>query len=283
MQISSAFGEVQGAMSWFVDSYSTLAGWRATTDRLTGFSASLAAIGQGAGADTDALAGVSTGLRKGMADGAHAGTHDGVLVEGARICLPDGSLLLAVDSLRALAGERVLLQGPSGSGKSSLFRAVAGIWPFASGTVQRSADAMFIPQRPYFPNGALRDALAYPDIPAGYSDAQLRAALHAAQLPELAHDLDRQAAWGQTLSGGEQQRLAIARVLLKRPAWVFADEATSALDDATQASVYGQLVAMTTARGGGMVSIAHRDGLAQFHTRSWVLEPAPGGAGFVLR
>ena len=142
---------------------------------------------------------------------------------------------------------------------------------------------MFIPQRPYFPNGALRDALAYPDIPAGYSDAQLRAALHAAQLPELAHDLDRQAAWGQTLSGGEQQRLAIARVLLKRPAWVFADEATSALDDATQASVYGQLVAMTTARGGGMVSIAHRDGLAQFHTRSWVLEPAPGGAGFVLR
>lgn len=271
MQISSAFGEVQGAMSWFVDSYSTLAGWRATTDRLTGFSSSLAAIAQArppaAPVDADADARVAAGVQ----------------ASGLRICLPDGSLLLAADSLRALAGERVLLQGPSGSGKSSIFRTFAGIWPFASGAVQRSPDAMFIPQRPYFPNGALREALAYPDMPAAYSDTQLREALCSAQLPELADDLDRHAAWGQTLSGGEQQRLAIARVLLKGPAWVFADEATSALDDATQAAVYGRLVAMTAARGGGMVSIAHREGLAQFHTRSWVLEPAPGGAGFVVR
>jgi putative ATP-binding cassette transporter len=95
--------------------------------------------------------------------------------------------------------------------------------------------------------------------------------------------LDRQAAWGQTLSGGEQQRLAISRVLLKRPAWVFADEATSALDDVAQAAVYGKLVAMTIERGGGMVSIAHREGLAAFHTRSWLLEPATDGIGFVLR
>jgi putative ATP-binding cassette transporter len=271
MQISSAFGEVQGAMSWFVDSYSTLAGWRATTDRLTGFSASLAAIGPAEQAAAPEA--------KQAVDGHVAGVH----MDHVRVFLPDGSLLLAADGLRALAGERVLLQGPSGSGKSSLFRTLAGIWPFASGAVQRSRDAMFIPQRPYFPNGALREALAYPDISAGYSDAQLQVALRAAQLPELALDLDRQAAWGQTLSGGEQQRLAIARVLLKRPAWVFADEATSALDDAMQARVYAQLVAMTTERGGGMVSIAHREGLAQFHTRSWVLEPAPSGAGFVLR
>ena len=271
MQISSAFGEVQGAMSWFVDSYSTLAGWRATTDRLTGFSASLAAIGPAEQAAAPEV--------KQAVDVHVAGVH----MDHVRVCLPDGSLLLAADGLRALSGERVLLQGPSGSGKSSLFRTLAGIWPFASGVVQRSPDAMFIPQRPYFPNGALREALAYPEMPARYSDAELRKALHAAQLPELAADLDRQAAWGQTLSGGEQQRLAIARVLLKRPAWVFADEATSALDDTTQAAVYAQLVAMTTERGGGMVSIAHREGLAQFHTRSWVLEPAPNSAGFVLR
>jgi putative ATP-binding cassette transporter len=272
MQISSAFGEVQGAMSWFVDSYSTLAGWRATTDRLTGFSSSLAAVAQARpGAvlvDGEAVDGRAV---------------SGVQASDLRVCLPDGSLLLAADSLRAIAGERVLLQGPSGSGKSSLFRTLAGIWPFASGAVQRSPDAMFIPQRPYFPNGALREALAYPDMPALYNDAQLKEALHAALLPELAADLDRQATWGQTLSGGEQQRLAIARVLLKRPAWVFADEASSALDDGAQAAVYAQLVAMTTERGGGMVSIAHREGLAQFHTCSWVLEPASGGRSFVLR
>ena len=267
MQISSAFGQVQGAMSWFVDSYSSLATWRATTDRLTGFSSSLASIARGGRVQPSSAAG---------ADG-------GVQADAVRVCLPDGSLVLAADGLRAMAGERVLLQGPSGSGKSSLFRTLAGIWPFASGAVQRSPDAMFIPQRPYFPNGALREALAYPDLPSRYSDAQLQQALADAQLPALAGDLDRQAAWGQTLSGGEQQRLAIARVLLKRPAWVFADEATSALDDAAQAAVYGQLVAMTTERGGGMVSIAHRDGLAAFHTRAWVLEPASGGVGFVLR
>ena len=267
MQISSAFGQVQGAMSWFVDSYSSLATWRATTDRLTGFSSSLASIARGTRVQPTSA----------------VGAEGGVQADAVRVCLPDGSLVLAADGLRAMAGERVLLQGPSGSGKSSLFRTLAGIWPFASGAVQRNPDAMFIPQRPYFPNGALREALAYPDLPSRYSDAQLQQALADAQLPALAGDLDRQAAWGQTLSGGEQQRLAIARVLLKRPAWVFADEATSALDDAAQAAVYGQLVAMTTERGGGMVSIAHRDGLAAFHTRAWVLEPASGGVGFVLR
>ena len=267
MQISSAFGQVQGAMSWFVESYSSLATWRATTDRLTGFSSSLASIARGGRVQPSSAAG---------ADG-------GVQADAVRVCLPDGSLMLAVDGLRALAGERVLLQGPSGSGKSSLFRTLAGIWPFASGAVQRSPDAMFIPQRPYFPNGALREALAYPDLPLRYSDAQLQQALTDAQLPALVGDLDRQAAWGQTLSGGEQQRLAIARVLLKRPAWVFADEATSALDDAAQAAVYGKLVAMTTERGGGMVSITHRLGSELFHTRTQILEPAPSGSGFVLR
>ena len=271
MQISSAFGEVQGAMSWFVDNYSTLAEWRATTDRLTGFSSSLSSIA------------VGTRIQPSSAVGAETGSDAGVRADAVRVCLPDGSLLLAADGIRAMAGERVLLQGPSGSGKSSLFRTLAGIWPFASGAVQRSPDAMFIPQRPYFPNGALREALAYPDLPSRYSDAQLQQALTDAQLPALLGELDRQAAWGQTLSGGEQQRLAIARVLLKRPAWVFADEATSALDDAAQAAVYGKLVAMTTERGGGMVSIAHREGLAAFHTRAWVLEPATDGVGFVLR
>jgi putative ATP-binding cassette transporter len=172
----------------------------------------------------------------------------------------------------------VLLQGPSGSGKSTLFRSFAGIWPFASGTLSRPADAMFIPQRPYFPNGPLRDALAYPETPSNYSDAQLRQALTDALLPQLAEQLDQADAWSQKLSGGEQQRLAIARVLLKKPTWVFADEATSALDETTESSVYKKLMDLVHSAQGAIISIAHRPTVAAFHTRRWELEKLPDGS-----
>ncbi|MCF8147817.1 MAG: ABC transporter ATP-binding protein/permease [Sulfuritalea sp.] len=267
MQISSAFGQVQGALSWFVDNYSSLATWRATTDRLTSFDGALgakdpqSATVQSAPLDSTALdAGPLT------------------------VSLPNGVALLAHAALHAHAGERVLLQGPSGSGKSTLFRTLAGIWPFSRGAVQLPADAMFIPQRPYFPNGALRDALAYPEQPERYTDTQLAQALERALLHSLATDLDRSDAWGQKLSGGEQQRLAMARVFLKQPQWVFADEATSALDTATEATLYQRLVDMVAARGGALVSIAHRPGVASFHTKAWIFtEQAAGGdARFTL-
>ena len=264
MQISSAFGQVQGALSWFVDSYPSLATWRATTDRLTSFEASLAQMQAPTGpALPDASATEPTALR----------------AQNLQVALPNGVALLAHATLVAHAGERVLLQGPSGAGKSTLFRALAGIWPFASGKVARPADAMFIPQRPYFPNGPLRDALAYPDLPTRYSEAQLRQALTDALLPDLTDQLDQWNTWGQKLSGGEQQRLALARVILKQPQWVFADEATSALDAPTEATLYQRLVDMLATRGGGLVSIAHRPGVAAFHTKAWVLEPAASGAG----
>ncbi len=263
MQISSAFGQVQGALSWFVDSYPSLATWRATTDRLTSFEASLAQMQAPTGpALPDASATEPTALR----------------AQNLQVALPNGVALLAHATLVAHAGERVLLQGPSGAGKSTLFRALAGIWPFASGKVARPADAMFIPQRPYFPNGPLRDALAYPDLPTRYSEAQLRQALTDALLPDLTDQLDQWNTWGQKLSGGEQQRMALARVFLKQPQWVFADEATSALDAPTEATLYQRLVDMLAARGGGLVSIAHRPGVAAFHTKAWVLEPAASGA-----
>jgi putative ATP-binding cassette transporter len=172
----------------------------------------------------------------------------------------------------------VLLQGPSGSGKSTLFRALAGIWPLAKGHVQLPAHTMFLPQRPYFPNGPLRDALAYPDAPQSYTDAQLRQALSDALLPQLADQLDHADAWSQKLSGGEQQRLAIARVLLKKPQWVFADEATSALDEATESSVYKRLVALADSAQGAIISIAHRPSVAAFHTKRWTLQVQPAGS-----
>jgi putative ATP-binding cassette transporter len=198
-------------------------------------------------------------------------------VDGLSLALPNGNVLLADTALHAGAGARVLLQGPSGSGKSTLFRTLAGIWPFATGRLARPMDAMFIPQRPYFPNGPLRDALAYPALAERYSDAQLRQALQEAELPALAERLDEAGAWGQQLSGGEQQRLAIARVLLKKPRWVFADEATSALDEATEKKVYEQLLALVNTGGGALFSIAHRPAVASFHGTRWVLQPQAAG------
>jgi putative ATP-binding cassette transporter len=265
MQIAGAFDKVQGALSWFVDSYPNLATWRATTDRLTSFEASLAQL--------------QTPARPVHADdGASAQSPTELRTQNLQVALPGGVALLAHTALHAHAGERVLLQGPSGAGKSTLFRALAGIWPFASGQVARPADAMFIPQRPYFPNGPLRDALAYPELPTRYSEAQLRKALEDALLPELADQLDQWNTWGQKLSGGEQQRLALARVFLKQPQWVFADEATSALDAPTETILYQRLVDMLAARSGGLVSIAHRPGVAAFHTKVWVMEPTLAGA-----
>ena len=259
MQISSAFGRVQDSLSWFVDNYSSLATWRATTDRLTSFEEALVAVAP-------------------VKYGQEAMNSVAVSATNLHIELPQGAVLLDDATLGAQAGNSVLLQGPSGSGKSTLFRTLAGIWPFASGQVQRPANAMFIPQRPYFPNGALRDALAYPEPATTYSDADMRQALDHALLPQLAGQLDTPGAWGQTLSGGEQQRLAIARVFLKKPAWVFADEATSALDEVAENTLYKRLLAHVESAQGAIISIAHRPTVAAFHAQRWTLQAQPAEA-----
>lgn len=264
MQISSAFGRVQDSLSWFVDNYDSLASWRATTDRLTSFEESFQRVQAAARA---------------TAQQQQTGAADALQIDEAQVGLPDGRPLLTAQGLRLGAGDTVLLKGPSGSGKSTLFRTLAGIWPWARTRVQRPADfdarVMFLPQRPYFPNGALRDALAYPAAPDRYTDAQLQQALCDALLPQLADDLDRQDTWGQKLSGGEQQRLAIARALLKRPRWLFLDEASSALDEDAERTLYDKLRALVAQEDGALVSIAHRPTVAAFHERQWRLEGDP--------
>ncbi len=264
MQISSAFGRVQDSLSWLVDNYSSLAAWRATADRLTSFEEHL-----NAQANTAPVP---------VTSGAEA-----LAATGLTLRLPTGAMLVEGVNLHAGAGESVLVSGPSGSGKSTLFRAFAGIWPFAQGHVEQPANSMFIPQRPYFPNGPLRQALAYPDEPGKYSDAELDQALNDALLPQMAGKLDEEGAWSQKLSGGEQQRLAIARVLLKKPSWIFADEATSALDEAAEKSLYEKLLAQTRKAGGSLVSIAHRPTAAAFHDTRWTLVRQPDGAGAAYR
>jgi putative ATP-binding cassette transporter len=257
MQISSAFGQVQNSLSWFVDSYSGLASWRATTDRLTSFNESMA--------KSEALMATQT---VSSVDSNSLSTTD------LTLSLPNGKVLLANAALTARVGDAILLNGPSGSGKSTLFRAFAGIWPFSKGQIHMPANAMFIPQRPYFPNGSLRDALAYPEPAAKYDDAALQTALTDALLPQLANRLDDKEAWGQMLSGGEQQRLAIARVLLKKPQWIFADEATSALDVEAENTLYKRLIAGVLIAKGAIISIAHRPSVAAFHNTTLTLEKA---------
>ncbi|MDQ0572111.1 putative ATP-binding cassette transporter [Variovorax paradoxus] len=259
MQISRAFNTVQDAMSWFVDNYDRVAIWRATADRLTSFD--------------DAMRAQETPSRQLERDSAASLRSDDL-----SIALPDGTTLVDNTALSVGPGDSVLLQGPSGSGKSTLFRAFAGIWPFARGHVRVPDDAVFMPQRPYVPDGKLRDALTYPNPAANFSDDQLRQALTDALLPDLANRLDDSDSWGQKLSGGEQQRLAIARVLLKKPAWLFADEITSALDAEAEGVLYKRLAATVQAAGGAMVSIAHRAAVGDFHNQRWTLVPQPEGS-----
>ena len=263
MQIASAFGRVQDSLSWFVDNYDRLASWRATTDRLTSFEQAIS----GQIAHDPSV--------EWSQDATESGSPN---IADLTVRLPGGEVLLAGQTLAVAPGEQILLQGPSGSGKSTLFRSLAGIWPFAQGRVRLPASSMFIPQRPYFPNGPLRDALAYPEPASRYTDEALHQALNEALLPDLVNRLDEADAWSQKLSGGEQQRLAIARVLLKQPQWVFADEVTSALDPQAEQTLYQRLIELVKRTGGGLVSIAHRPSVAEFHGHSWTLVPEPAGA-----
>jgi putative ATP-binding cassette transporter len=219
MQISNAFSEVQRALSWFINVYPSVARWRATVDRLAGFHKAV----------EDALAGAkhSPGVTRTPSDGGALELHD------PEIRKPDGGIVVAGGRLAVAPGEHVAIRGASGSGKSTLFRTLAGIWPFASGTLKTPGgfDPMFLPQRPYFPLGTLRSAVAYPSAPEAFGDDRIREVLGDVGLDSLHGALDETSHWGQRLSGGEQQRVAFARALLHRPAWLFLDEATSNLDE----------------------------------------------------
>ena len=240
-RVAGAFGEVQEAMSWIVSRYGDLADWAATVERLATFQHTLEA----------AHAAASSGIA------ATVGTGPDLVVRNLRLNLPDGTTLVENGALHIQGGGGTVIRGPSGAGKSTLFRALAGIWPFGTGTVERPAGTvLFLPQRPYIPLGTLRRALSYPADADAYPDAEAHAALTDAGLGWLIPELDLDAHWAQRLSGGEQQRLALARALLARPDWLFLDEATASLDPAAEADLYRVLrerLPQTT-----VVSIAHR-------------------------
>ena len=260
-QTASAFGQVQSALSFFIDNYTSLAELRAVMDRLKGLQAATDAK-----PDT-AIEVVSEGGRTDLG------------AAGLTLGLPNGQALLSDATFALPRGRSTLITGASGSGKSTLFRALAGIWPFGRGQVRVPAGArvLFLPQKPYIPIGTLRDAVKYPDEHSAATDAEVVAALHAARLGHLAGRLDEVAHWTNTLSGGEQQRLAIARALVFRPDWLFLDEATASLDEAMETAIYGELkqrLPSTT-----MISIGHKPSLRQWHDRQIELKRAPGEVG----
>jgi putative ATP-binding cassette transporter len=273
MQTSSAFGQVQGALSWFIGAYVALAEWRAAVRRLTSFRAAMVAAHAAAAHD-------ATSPEAGIAR--TAGDDASLHVDDLTLALPHRSAPLLQTGLAFAPGEAVLISGRSGSGKSTLFRALAGIWPYGRGRIRLPRDArlLFLPQKPYLPIGPLRAAVAYPAPAERFSDTALRDALSACGVGALADDLDRIDHWGQCLSPGEQQRMAIARALLNQPDWLFLDEATSACDPETEASLYGVL--RDRLSGTTVISIGHRASLYPFHQRRLLVTPDAGGIGRLI-
>jgi putative ATP-binding cassette transporter len=261
MQTVGSFGSVQGSMSWFVTAYAQLASWRAIVERLSTFHGAIVA------------ARAATG--KGFAD--MPSPEDAVRLHDVTVSLPDGTKLLSGADLTLTAGHSVVITGRSGTGKSTLFRVLAGIWPFGHGQVQVPAKSFFLPQRPYIPLGTLRHVITYPNPVESFSAAEIGQALADAGLPQLADRLEFDDNWPQRLSGGEQQRIALARALLAKPDWIFLDEATASLDPEAETDLYQTLKARLP--HATLVSIAHRPSVAAFHDRRLTLKregDAPG-------
>ncbi len=261
MQTAQAFSQVQTALSWFVSSYTDLADWKATVNRLVGFERALA--------DADRRS--RNGLTQIEVPGGRA-----LSVSKANIYLPDGSPLLTGLNFELPAASRILISGPSGVGKSTLLRTLSGIWPYCDGNLCLPAGdrTLFFPQKPYLPLGTLRDALCYPNTASSYAKDEVKAALGACGMAAFGGRLEEHANWAMQLSPGEQQRMAFVRALLLRPHWLFLDEATSALDEDSEAMLYTAI--LESLDGCAVISIAHRRSLARFHDRQIVFSKHAG-------
>jgi putative ATP-binding cassette transporter len=259
-QAAGAFEQVNESLTFFVTYYVSLAEYKSVVDRLVSFDTALHAANERRPAlrPTEAAIGED---------------HKDLDIAAFTLDLPKGQTIVTSDGLQFAANQPVLLTGPSGAGKSTLFRAISGIWPFGDGTITLPAGArvMLLPQKPYLPIGSLKAAIAYPSLPHDFSDAAIRDVLVAVQLDHFVDKLDEDDIWSQRRSGGEQQRLSLARAILEKPDWLFLDEATGAMEEAVEAKLYEALAKWLP--GTTIISIGHRASLVQFHKRYLEMRP----------
>jgi putative ATP-binding cassette transporter len=270
MQAASAFVTVQTAFNWLVDNYPRFADWSASARRVASFLVSLDGLEK---------AEASEGLGRIK----HNDASEGVALElkDVSVTLDNGVVVVGDADVKIVPGEKVLFVGESGSGKSTLVRAIAGLWPWGDGeiSIKPGAKMFLMPQRPYIPLGALRRAVIYPMGAEEVDDAKVKDAIEAVGLGEHLERLDEEGPWDQTLSGGEKQRVAFARLLIHQPDILVMDESTSALDKESQR----ELLELVENRLPGItiLSVGHRPELEAFHERKIVLETRPGGARIV--
>jgi putative ATP-binding cassette transporter len=256
-QVADAFLQLQGSLAYIITSYNDIANWVAVLHRLASFRDSVDEVHAAMAAPQPIKV-------------ERAG--EGVAVADLALDLPKGAPLRQGVNFEVPPGQALLIQGPTGTGKSTLLRAVAGLWPFGGGRVRLDPKrAFFLPQKSYIPLGSLRDALLYPDAGTGVPNEKLVSVLATVGLERFSSELDTVDMWAQRLSGGEQQRLALARVLLAEPATIFLDEATASLDERGEETLYRVLRGLPWHPT--IISVGHRATLRQFHDRVLDLEP----------
>lgn len=266
MQVVAAFSAVQAALIWFVDNFVRLAEWFASVTRVDELAEALEAL------DVGTIMEGETQIELGESD------DGGIHIADLSIAHSNGRIVIADASVVIAAGEKVLIAGESGTGKSTLIRAIAGLWPWGSGsiTLPPGKRVAFVPQKPYLPIGTLRNALLYPEAESRVDDAVVTEALKRCGLAYLGRRLDEEERWDQTLSGGERQRVAFARLLIQKPDIIIMDEATSALDEASQDSLLGLIESDLS--HATIISVGHRPGLEDFHERKITFEKREAGA-----
>jgi putative ATP-binding cassette transporter len=270
MQAASAFTIVQGAFNWLVDNYPRLADWSASARRSASLMVSL-----------DGLERAESGDGFGRIKRTNDGDKTALRLKDLSVTLDDGTAVLDDTDIAIMPGERVLIAGESGTGKSTLVRAISGLWPWGGGLIEvkKGAKLMLLPQRPYIPIGTLRRAATYPDAADSREIKEVAEAFKRVGLGHLIDRIEDEAPWDQTLSGGEKQRLAFARIFLHNPDIIVLDEATAALDPESQDKLMELLSKQPDEIA--LVSVGHRPELEAFHNRKVVLERRKGGAKLV--